>query len=106
MCNMCWVITYPLKAQNFFLNAGKIHLIQSAIAWLLPAVLVGLAFLVDGNYTVIDLGHGVETCGPSSKWTAYLTLILPIQLCALTVILVLVDAGHHLYEVQPLVCDK
>lgn len=99
MCNMCWAIRNPLKARNFFINAGKLHLIQLAIGWFLPAVLVGLSVLVDGNYTAIDLGHGVETCGPSSKWTFYLTIILPIQVCALTVILVLVDAGRHLYEV-------
>ena len=97
---MCWVIGNPVKAQDFFRNAQRIHLIESIIGWLVPGLLVGIGLLVDGKYAATKLGHGIETCGPSSKWTDYFTAVLPLQLIAITIVIFLVKAGRCLYEVE------
>ena len=88
-----------MRAQDFFAKAQQLHLIQLAVGWLLPAVLVAIGVLVDGKYTAV-LGANVETCRPRSKWTSYFTILLPVQLSTLIVVFFLLRAEKELYEVR------
>ena len=98
--NICWVISNPLRARNFFLSAGRIHGIQLLICWVVPACLVALPLALDRNYSVTDYGFGTILCGTSSKWIAYVTNVLPIQISTLIIIVVMMKAGNYLYKVR------
>ncbi|XP_062506634.1 uncharacterized protein LOC134183162 isoform X2 [Corticium candelabrum] len=98
--NICWVISNPLRAQNFFLSAGKIHAIQLLICWVVPACLVVLPLALYRNYSAVDYGFGTILCGTSSKWVAYVTTVIPIQISTLIIIVVMMKAGNYLYKAQ------
>ena len=70
-------------------HSALIHLIELAIGWTVPGVLVGTVFWrADKNYGLQSTDP--LTCGPIDLDTAYYTLSLPMQIifgAALTVVI-------------------
>lgn len=76
--NLWWTIVFPTKKHFIFNNSKKLHLIQSVVAWGIPAVLVGTVFAVDGQYSSMILTP--EFCSPPSRTVNYYTLAMPSQI--------------------------
>ena len=76
--NLWWTIIFPAKKHLIFNNSKKLHVIQSVIAWGIPAVLVGVVLAVEGHYSTLILTP--EFCSAPSKIVNYYTYGVPTQI--------------------------
>ncbi|XP_062508617.1 uncharacterized protein LOC134184860 isoform X2 [Corticium candelabrum] len=94
--NLWQIIRRPSQAR-FFSNRAKVkvHIIESLISWLLPAVLVSVPYMTGTSFK-----GGVDhpRCAPASKELAYVTLGLPMQLGSFLLVVLLSDVAIGLNQ--------
>eukprot|EP00118_Oscarella_pearsei_P016484 m.158052 g.158052 ORF g.158052 m.158052 type:complete len:553 (+) comp38719_c0_seq32:110-1768(+) len=94
--NMWWCICYPTRATTLFVNATKIHLLESLLCWLVPALCVAINFGVEGRYSMPLLGSS-SYCSPSTRGLLFATFALPTMAASMVTVILLV---HTVYSLQ------
>eukprot|EP00118_Oscarella_pearsei_P012367 m.90637 g.90637 ORF g.90637 m.90637 type:complete len:483 (+) comp36660_c0_seq19:188-1636(+) len=94
--NMWWCICYPTRASSLFVETTKVHLLQSLVCWLVPAVCVAVNLGVQGGYSNLAEGS-YSICMPSTRELAVVTFATPIVAASVFTVFLLF---HTVYCLQ------
>eukprot|EP00118_Oscarella_pearsei_P012368 m.90656 g.90656 ORF g.90656 m.90656 type:complete len:176 (+) comp36660_c0_seq25:966-1493(+) len=98
--NMWWCICYPTRASSLFVETTKVHLLQSLVCWLVPAVCVAVNLGVQGGYSNLAEGS-YSICMPSTRELAVVTFATPIVAASVFTVFLLF---HTVYCLQKVLC--
>lgn len=74
VCNILFIILFPLKSYAFLENLKKIHIIQSIICWGTPAIIISLVLIIRKRYDILTEFPIVCL---TDVYTSVFTLFLP-----------------------------